>query len=136
VARSGHQETVNMSPKYRTTKPRSKSTLPAAARKPRELESDIQRAICDYLALKHYFFWRQNTAALFREGRYFSMPKHSLRGVPDIILIKNGRFIGIEVKRPGGKLSDHQIDFQRMCIKNGAEYIIATSVEDVIRVGI
>jgi hypothetical protein len=28
-------------------------------------EAEILRAICDYLAIKHYFFWHQNTAPAF-----------------------------------------------------------------------
>jgi len=102
----------------------------------RTKETDIQRAICDYLALKGYFFWRQNTGGMFREGRYFSLPKYSMRGIPDIILIKGGRFIGIEVKNKTGKLSPHQADFARECVKNGGDYIVAKSIDDVQAAGL
>jgi hypothetical protein len=42
------------------------------------------------------------------------MPKHSLRGVPDIILIKQptGRFIGLGVKTAAGRLSPEQREFE------------------------
>ena len=96
------------------------------------LEKDIQMAICDYLSLKRYFFWRQNTGAVWDKDRFRSMPKYSMNGVPDIILIKNGKFIGLEVKQPKGKQSDNQKIFEKMCKDNGAEYHIVTSLDDVI----
>jgi hypothetical protein len=38
-----------------------------------------------------------------------------MRGVPDIIVVKNGKFIGIEVKTKEGRLSDDQAVFGRAC---------------------
>lgn len=99
-------------------------------------EIAIQNSICDYLSLKHYFFWRQNTAPLFRDGRFFSMPKYSLTGIPDIILIKDGKFIGLEVKKPKGKQSDNQKIFEERCKKAGGEYYIVTDLKDVEAVGL
>ena len=104
--------------------------------KARLRETDIQRAICDYLALKKHFFWRQNTAGMFREGRYFAMPKYSLNGLPDIILIKDGIFVGIEVKTEKGVQSDHQKAFAALCEQHGAVYFVARSVDDVIARGL
>lgn len=102
-----------------------------------EKESNIQLAICDYLSLKKYFFWRQNTTPVFEQksGFYRPMPRYSMRGVPDIIIIKNGKFIGLEVKRPKGKQSDNQLEFQKNCIINKAEYFVVTSIDDVIKLG-
>lgn len=103
-----------------------------------EKESNIQLAICDYLALKKVFFWRQNTTPVFdtKTKFYRPMPKYSMRGVPDIIIIKNGKFIGLEVKRPKGKQSDSQLEFQKNCILNKAEYFVVTSIDDVIKLGL
>ena len=99
-------------------------------------ESDIQLSICDYLAAKRHFFWRQNTAPLFREGRFFAMPKYSKVGVPDIIVIFNGKFIGLEVKRPNGKPSVGQKEFESDCIKAGGAYHLVCSIDDVIKIGL
>ena len=64
-----------------------------------EKESNIQYAICDYLAYRKVFFWRQNTSPTVQKSgdgwAFRRMPKHSRRGVPDIIVIKNGQFIGL-----------------------------------------
>lgn len=101
-------------------------------------ETPIQSAICDYLALKRYFFWRQNTAPTFDKagGFYRAMPKHSKKGVPDIIVIKAGQFIGIEVKTEKGKLSPEQVEFGSDCILNGGMYLVARSIDDVQAAGL
>jgi hypothetical protein len=60
------------------------------------LETEVQAAVCDYLALRRHFFWRQNTMPRFdkERGAFMRMPKHAIKGVPDVIVIKDGRFIG------------------------------------------
>lgn len=105
----------------------------------KQLEKEIQLAICDYLALKKYFFWRQNTAPIFDKaaGFYRPLPKYAMRGVSDIILIGKGGFVVfIEVKRKGQKLSPHQEAFKKECEKLGAVYLVATSLDDVIAYGL
>src|SRR5579864_5767801 len=94
-------------------------------------EVDIQRAICDYLALKKYFFWRNNNTPIFDpvHKHFRKMPKYTMRGLPDIIVIKEGKFIGIEVKREHGNLSEFQMASARACILNGGQYVIARSID-------
>lgn len=54
-------------------------------------------------------------------------------GVPDIIACVDGVFVGIEIKRPGGKVSALQ-QFQIDEInRNGGYAFVAYSVEDVRR---
>ena len=101
-----------------------------------EKETDIQLAICEYLALKQRFFWRQNSIppTFMKNGQmqFRRMPKYSINGVPDLIVLCRGTFIGLEVKRPGGRQSAHQFVFERKCKEAGCEYYIVESVEDVI----
>lgn len=59
------------------------------------------------------------------------MPLFALKGVPDIILIKNSIFYGIEVKTITGKLSQDQSDFGKELTINGGIYIVARSVGDI-----
>lgn len=103
---------------------------------PAPKESEIQSAICDYLALKGYFFWRCNNGGMFRDGRHFALPKYARRGVPDIILIQDGKFIGIEVKRATGYLSPDQKEFERECKEHGAVYFVARSIDDLVVFGL
>lgn len=102
------------------------------------LEKDIQLAICDYLSLKKYFFWRQNNGGIFERntGNFRPMPKYSIKGVPDIIVLKDGQFIGLEVKRPKGIQSDSQKEFEKLCKNNGCQYHIVTSIDNVVSLGL
>jgi hypothetical protein len=106
-----------------------------AIQKLKQLEKEIQLGICDYLALRKHFFWRQNTMPVYDSTKqmYRPMPRYSLNGVPDILLIYKGRFIGLEVKRPGGSQSDNQKEFERRTKEAGGEYYIVTSLDDVIK---
>jgi hypothetical protein len=99
-------------------------------------ETDIVRAICDYLALKRHFFWRQNTGGMYREGRFFKPPVYAINGVPDIILIKDGQFIGLEVKQPKGRMSPDQLSFARKAVEAGAQYHVVRSIDDIISLGL
>lgn len=100
-------------------------------------ETDVQYSICEYLAYRQHFFWRQNTIpALTRDGGFRRMPAFSKNGVPDIILIVDGKFVGLEVKAPKGKQSESQKDFEAGCKQAGGCYYIVTSIEDVKALGL
>jgi hypothetical protein len=101
-------------------------------------ETDLQRAICDYLALKGHFFSRTNNAPIFdtRRKAFRVPPKYTRKGWPGICLIKSGTFYGIEVKSEVGKLSLEQERMRDDIEKNGGVYIVARGVEDVQREGL
>lgn len=103
-----------------------------------EKESDIVRAACDYLAAKGYLFWRNNNVPIFDPVRkiFRAMPKYTMKGLPDIIVIKDGFFIGLEGKRKGKKQSPEQKEFERRCKEEGGEYYVFNSIEDLIEVGL
>lgn len=102
----------------------------------KHLEKEIQLTICKYLEYKRHFFWRQNTTPIFDKDHFRSMPKYSLNGVPDIILIKDGIFWGLEVKQPKGKQSENQKLFEYKLKKAGGKYNIVTSLDDIIALGL
>ena len=58
-----------------------------------------------------------------------------MRGIPDIVLIKAGRYIGIEAKAGKAALSPHQEEFKTISQKHGAQYIVARSIDDVVAAG-
>ena len=104
--------------------------------KPRVLEKDIQRAICEWLAKGDFFFWRSNNIPVFgasNDGvkRFRALPKFTPRGIPDIMVIKNGDFYALEVKRPGAVLRPEQMEFRDKVTQHGAFYYMVTSVSDV-----
>lgn len=55
------------------------------------------------------------------------------RGTPDIICCYMGRFLGIEVKRKGGVLSENQHKVKSEITRCGGVYTVAHDVSDVIR---
>ena len=102
-------------------------------------ETDVQKAICDYLSYKKHFFWRTNNIPIYDPKRktYRAMPKYSIHGVPDIILIGEiGQFIGLEVKTSKGKQSKHQKEFEKNCKEAGGEYYIIKSIDDIQEIGL
>ncbi len=100
------------------------------------LEKDIQREICEWLNDEGYFFWRSNNIPVFGQSndgkrRFRSLPKFTPRGLPDIMVISRGKFIAIEVKRPGAFLRPEQAEFGTRLIKNGGNYYTVFCLDDV-----
>lgn len=97
------------------------------------LEKDIQKQILQYLEIKRIFHFRNNSGAV--KGMYNGKARF-LRfgavGSPDIICIKGGQFIGIEVKRPGTYQSVAQKAFQTAVEEAGGRYILARSLDEII----
>ncbi|WP_461367302.1 VRR-NUC domain-containing protein [Candidatus Darwinibacter acetoxidans] len=89
------------------------------ARAVRERESDIQRAIRDYLRLMGWFVWH-NLQSL---GSY--------RGLADLTAVKDGTVLFIEVKTSRGRLTQHQERFKDHLTRAGGHYVVARSIDDV-----
>ena len=81
------------------------------------------------------FHWRQNNLPIFDpklNGGYGAYRSHSgLKGVPDIICIINGQFVGIEIKAGSDRISADQALFKKRCERNGGKYLVVKKVEDV-----
>lgn len=93
-------------------------------------ESELQRQILGYLALKGIFHYRNNSGAFKREDGHFY--RFGALGAPDIICVIGGQYFGIEVKAPTGKQSDHQKAFQAALEAAGGRYVLAFDLDDVI----
>ena len=50
-------------------------------------------------------------------------------GLPDLIAIGRGLILFIEVKRPGGKRTEYQRQFQREVEANGGTYVVWSSAK-------
>jgi len=101
-------------------------------------ESQILTSICEYLALKKYFFWRSNNVPIYdsRKGCYRAMPKYARKGLPDIMVLHKSTFYGLEVKKDKGKLSEEQKEIRDLVELNGGEYFVVRSVRDVMEAGL
>lgn len=97
-------------------------------------EKQIQNAIEHYLTLKKHFFWKNNSGALPTKSGGFI--RFGAVGSPDICLVKDGFFIGLEVKTKTGKQSDGQKDFEKRLKEAGGEYYIVKSIDDCKEVGL
>lgn len=94
------------------------------------LESEIQKACLDYLRLLNIPRRKINTVGIKKaDGSW--IPSQS-RGTADIIgVLRSGRFLAVEVKRPGGKLSKEQVEFLEEFDRGGAVCMVVTSVEEL-----
>ncbi len=92
-------------------------------------EAEVMAGILSYLAIRgDCFFWRQGNFSGVLPGGFM----HAEKGVPDIIVVKGGIFIGIEAKREfGGALSDDQERFGRNVMEAGGRYFVVRSVDEV-----
>jgi hypothetical protein len=55
---------------------------------------------------------------------------------PDIICCIDGAFVGLEVKRPKGDLSDPKKELQQNIEKAGGRYYVVRSIDDVQEFGL
>ena len=79
----------------------------------------IKSQVKDFLAVKGIFHFH----LLQGMGSY--------RGVPDRVLHYKGKVIYLEIKRPSGKPSQYQQEFQRQCIRDDIDYYIISSIEEL-----
>ena len=88
------------------------------------LERDIVTAIKKYLASlgSDVFFWKEHGSM------------YGTNGVPDIICCYKGRFLGLECKLPGGRLTELQKRAIEKINRAGGVACRVESVEDVKRV--
>ena len=52
------------------------------------------------------------------------------KGIPDLLVMKDGRVWFVELKTPRGKLSPHQERFKMMCEYYGVPYIVIRSLDE------
>jgi hypothetical protein len=102
-------------------------------------EREIQNTVCDYLARKKHFFWRQNSVGVYdpKKKTFRKKPKYALNGVPDVIVLTEGGYaVFLEIKATRGVLSEDQKKFQARCEDIGCEYYIIRKLDDVINIGL
>jgi len=91
-------------------------------------ESEIRDKIYEFLKKKGIMCWKDKQM-IKQGGRGF--PKFQ-KGLPDLMgILSDGTFLGIEVKKPGGKVSPEQIEFINQANEKGAMCFIAYDLEDV-----
>lgn len=103
-------------------------------------ETQIQSSIIDYLQVLEnqgkLFLHRVNNMGVYdpKVKAHRRFPKGAKKGIPDIWVIKDGKTIGLEVKAPKGTQRKEQKEIEERFKKNGAEYHIVRSVEEVRKI--
>ena len=92
-------------------------------------EIDIQNSIRKYLESLGYTVFRSQISGTLhqgKDGRTFAK-KNDMAGFPDLLvpLRKVPKLLAIEVKRPGGKLSDRQSYWNSLLNRKGVHAIVA-----------
>jgi len=97
-------------------------------------EKIIETQILVYLKLNKINCWKQNNVGIFlkKHNAYKKRSEHELAGISDIIgILPDGKFLAIEVKKNGGKLSPHQKEFINLINSSGGLAFVAKSLHDV-----
>tara|TARA_R110002020_G_scaffold245223_3_gene458902 strand:- start:17788 stop:18156 length:369 start_codon:yes stop_codon:yes gene_type:complete len=102
-------------------------------------ESQIQTVILNWLTLQpkdQMFSWRMYTGPIVRgnpkTGKTFFTP-NPCPGLPDIIVIIKGRFVGLEIKQLKGTQSLEQETFEKAIKKAGGFYFLIRSLDEAIK---
>ena len=101
---------------------------------PKCSESSLQRAIIDTLQARGVWCWRNNSGATAtgsgKDRRFIQL---SPKGSPDIFgVVPGGKLFGLEVKRPGEKQNENQIEWQKKAEQYGVFYAVVTSITQAI----
>ena len=82
-------------------------------------EIDILRQVRDYLRWQGWYVYRNHQ----------SLGSH--KGLSDLTAIRDGKTVWIEIKKPIGKLSEHQVKFAEEIEAHGGKYLIVRKIEDL-----
>lgn len=98
-------------------------------------ERTLQNAIINLLRLNGWFAYSQKTVGTYDPiKKIFRKNKSATIGVADILAIKHGRVLFLEVKRPGGKQRNSQIEFEYQIKTHGGNYFVVTSYKEVEKI--
>lgn len=96
-------------------------------------ESQLELSVCRYFEHRGLFFWKAPRAGFFDTTRN-RFRKHVnpfvLNGTPDLIVVHQGRFIGVEIKTRAGKQTASQKAFEPRLRKAGGHYYTCRSLDD------
>lgn len=94
-------------------------------------EAQIQKQIVEYLQAHDAMVFRMNAGKVrARNGFVQQAPP----GTPDLLVVDRwGQAIWIEVKAPGGKLNPAQVAMHEQLERRGSVVVVATCVEDLVK---
>ena len=102
--------------------------------KPRE--SDIQASIVAALRIRGWMVQRVNCLAANIDGRHVSANHvygFGSSGIADLLVMKAGRGVYLEIKTGRGKPTPAQVAFRDWCALHGNRCVTCRTVEDALR---
>lgn len=99
-----------------------------------KLESELQDDVNSYLEKTDFFWWRQNSGKMFKDGRWIHFASKS--GLPDntVFYKDTSFFFGVELKLLKGTLTDKQKQTLPEMTQRKVLFFIAESVFDVYKI--
>ena len=97
-------------------------------------EDELQDDVNYFLEKTGYFWWRQNSGKMFKDGRWVHFT--SKHGLPDSTMFFNmtSIYIGIELKTTKGVLTDYQKQTIPEMLQRGVLVFFAQSILDVFEI--
>lgn len=102
---------------------RKMGQAPAPRRRKQTPEGAVLRQVRDFLRLHGWKVVRIHQSL------------GSEKGIPDLVAIREGRHVWVEIKAPKGRVSEAQAGWLQDLEDHGGSYIVARSVEDVEHLG-
>jgi len=109
-------------------------------KKGNQSETEISKEIGEFLTLNHIPNWKCHVLhGKFQAfgSKIWRIIKTGIKGMSDRqfpLDNGSGQTLYLEVKKPGGKQSSDQKDFQKMCDERSIPYFVATSIQDVVEI--
>jgi hypothetical protein len=102
----------------------------------RQPEAEIQRAVFEHLRIRRatgvFAFHCPNGGARRPIEAAILKGLGVTAGVPDVIAIKDGCTYALELKAPGGKLTDNQRATHSAMIRAGTQVAVADNLDDAL----
>jgi hypothetical protein len=91
-------------------------------------EKALQRTVCDYLRLTRLLWWRSSAGIRGRKGTAsYAYPP----GYPDITIVLDGLFVGVELKSAKGRLRPTQEAFRVRLVAAGGLYWVVRDLDEL-----
>lgn len=93
-------------------------------------EKQFEKTIATKLTKLGWFTWKPFDSAKYIDGSFRKDP-FQIRGASDLIAIKDGLVVFIEIKLQRGKLSKYQEAFQERITGSGGIYVVIRPDDDL-----
>jgi hypothetical protein len=103
------------------------------SRSKKTVESKTKKEITDALTKMNIRWFRMQSGMVKRGSHYIHLNK---TGTPDLLILRGGHALWVELKAPGEKQSAEQVEFQSRAECLGERYITAISLAEVIEKGL